>query len=184
MKNVRVARRYAGALMAVAEGAKSLETIATELSMIAETLKSSAELRRLAASPVVSPGQKVAVFRELFGKKTGKDTMAFLELMIAKQRESHLADIIEQFGIMCDEKFGIVAVDVTSAIEFTPSQEKGLQTELERYTKKKVRIRIAVDKAIKGGLVVRVGDTVLDASVRRQLEILKIRLLTGGADSN
>jgi F-type H+-transporting ATPase subunit delta len=73
---------------------------------------------------------------------------------------------------------------VTSAIEFTPSQRKDLADELERYTRKKVRVRIAVDKAIKGGLVVRIGDTVLDASVRRQLEILRERFLSGGPLTN
>jgi F-type H+-transporting ATPase subunit delta len=73
---------------------------------------------------------------------------------------------------------------VTSAIEFTPSQRKDLADELERYTRKKVRVRIAVDKAIKGGLVVRIGDTVLDASVRRQLEILRERFLSGGSLTN
>ncbi len=73
---------------------------------------------------------------------------------------------------------------MTSAIEFTPSQRKDLADELERYTRKKVRVRIAVDKAIKGGLVVRIGDTVLDASVRRQLEILRERFLSGGPLTN
>ena len=99
-------------------------------------------------------------------------------------RERHLGEIIEEFEALRDEKYGIVNVDVTSAIEFTPSQRKDLADELERYTRKKVRVRIAVDKAIKGGLVVRIGDTVLDASVRRQLEILRERFLSGGPLTN
>ena len=79
---------------------------------------------------------------------------------------------------------GIVSIDVTSAVEFTPSQEKDLNNELERYTKKKVRVRLTVDRAIKAGLVVRIGDTVLDASMRRQLELLKARFLEGGPSTN
>ena len=106
--------------------------------------------------------------------------MDFIDLVIAKQREQHLPEIVEQFGILRDGKMGIVSIDVTSAVEFTPSQHTDLASELERYTKKKVRIRVTVDRAIRAGLVVRIGDTVLDASMRRQLELLKARFLEGG----
>jgi F-type H+-transporting ATPase subunit delta len=110
--------------------------------------------------------------------------MKFIDLVVAKQREKHLPEIIEQFALLRDEKMGIVSIDVTSAVEFTPSQEKDLNNELERYTKKKVRVRLTVDRAIKAGLVVRIGDTVLDASMRRQLELLKARFLEGGPSTN
>ena len=110
--------------------------------------------------------------------------MKFIDLVVAKQREKHLPEIIEQFSLLRDEKMGIVSIDVTSAVEFTPSQEKDLGRELERYTKKKVRVRITVDRAIRAGLVVRIGDTVLDASMRRQLELLKARFLEGGPSTN
>jgi F-type H+-transporting ATPase subunit delta len=184
MKNMRVARRYAGALMEAAEEGNAIEATATDLALVASALRTSRDLWLLAQSPVVSPAKKAAVFRAVFASRIGKGTMDFLDLVIDKQREGHLAEIVEQFALLRDEKMGIVSVDVTTAVEFTPSQRTDLSNELERYTKKKVRIRMTVDRAIKAGLVVRIGDTVLDASMRRQLELLKARFLEGGPATN
>jgi F-type H+-transporting ATPase subunit delta len=184
MKNLRVARRYAGALMDIAEAGKNIDGTAGDLETIASALRESRELRLLTRSPVVSPAGKAGVFRAIFAGRIGDATMKFIDLVVAKQREQHLPEIIEQFFLLRDEKMGIVNVNVTSAVEFTPSQEKDLNNELERYTKKKVRVRITVDRAIKAGLVVRIGDTVLDASMRRQLELLKARFLEGGPSTN
>ena len=184
MKNVRVARRYAKALMGAAEGQRSIDSTSKDLETIASSLRSSRQFRLFVASPVVSAAKKTEVFKQVFGARIGKDTMAFIDMLIAKQREGVLLDIIEQFNALCDEKFGIVNVDVTSAVEFTPPQEQNLQTQLERYTRKKVRVRFSLDRAIKGGLLVQIGDTVLDASIRHQLELLRERFLEGGALSN
>lgn len=184
MKNMRVARRYAGALMDIAEAGRIIDATAGDLETIASALRGSRELRLLTQSPVVSPAKKAGVLRAIFAGRIGEGTMKFVDLVVAKQREKHLPEIIEQFSLLRDEKMGIVSVNVTSAVEFTPSQEKDLSNELERYTKKKVRVRITVDRAIKAGLVVRIGDTVLDASMRRQLELLKARFLDGGASTN
>lgn len=184
MKNVRVARRYAGALMSAAEAAKAIDAVAADCEVIAAALNGSRELRLFLASPVVRAPKKKAVFHALFGTKLSALTGSFLDLLTVKGREPHLAEIIEQFGVLRDEKLGLVSVDVTSAVEFTPSQQSGLMRELERYTRRKVRVRIALDKAIKGGLVVRIGDTVLDASIRRQLELLRERLRDGGPLAN
>jgi len=184
MKNMRVARRYAGALMEAAEDAKTIDATATDLETIASALRGSRELWLLTQSPVVSPAKKSAVFRSIFGDRIGSGTMEFIDLVIAKKREQHLQEIVEQFSLLRDEKMGIASVDVTSAVEFTPSQDRELSNELERYTKKKVRIRMTVDRAIKAGLIVRIGDTVHDASMRRQLELLKARFLEAGPSTN
>jgi len=69
-------------------------------------------------------------------------------------------------------------------VALTPAQEEELTRALGRATGKTVRLRLSVDPAIRGGLLVRVGDTVLDASIRRQLELLKARFLEGGPSTN
>lgn len=184
MKNLRVARRYAAALMAAAETDSTIDRTAKDLEAIAAVMASSADLRRMVTSPVVSSAKKRAVFGEIFGSRIAEGTMGFIELLIRKQREFHLIDIIEQFGVLRDDKFGIVTVDVTSAVALSAAEEKDLHARLERFTGKKVRVRVAVDAAIRGGLIVRIGDTVRDASVTRQLELLRERFLTAGPLSN
>jgi F-type H+-transporting ATPase subunit delta len=184
MKNLRVARRYAAALMAASGTDAAIERAAKDLDAIAGVMASSAELCRMVASPIVSREKKTSVFREIFGPRIAAGTMGFIELLISKQREPHLIDIIEQFGVLRDERFGIVTVEVTAALALTAAEERGLQARLERFTAKKVRMRVAVDASIKGGLIVRIGDTVRDASIKRQMERLRERFLTGGPLSN
>ena len=184
MRNVRVARRYAQALMIAAQEMNTVDTTAQDLQTIGSMLRGSRELRTLVASPVVSVKKKTGVFNALFSPYVKLMTLEFLNLLVAKNREALLADLIEQFNALHDEKLGIVTVEVKAAVELTPPQEKSLQSQLEQYTQKKVRVRFALDKQIKGGLVVKIGDTVLDASIRRQLERLKERFVAGDALSN
>ena len=83
--------------------------------------------------------------------------------------------------VLHDAKMGIANVDVTTAVELTAQQQKSLQKELEQRTGKSVRLRVAIDASIRGGLVVRIGDTVLDASLTHQLERLRERFARGAA---
>jgi F-type H+-transporting ATPase subunit delta len=180
MKNVRVARRYAQALMSIADEQHSIDAIAADLEVIGAAIRGSRDLHLLIASPVIREGKKQAVFEELFGKHVGRVTRGFVTLLIQKHREVLLPEVVEQFSELRDEKQGILNVDVGGSTELSRAQEGDLVQRLEQHTGKKVRLHFAVDKAIKGGLVVRIGDTVLDASVRRQLERLRERFREGG----
>ena len=179
MKNQRAARRYAVALMAVAEETKSVEAVAADLASLGATLHGSRELRVLLASPVVRGGRKTAVLEELFGKRFGPVTMRFLALMALKGREGILPEVAEEFAALRDRKAGVVTADVTSAVALDREQAAALRTRLEGSTGTTVRLRLHTDPSLRGGLVVQLGDTVLDASIRRQLERLHDRLLHG-----
>ena len=181
MRNTRVARRYALALMSAAEDTGTLETTTADLVLLDGITRSSREFRLFLTSPVVSVNRKTAVARELLAARTGVVTLTFVELLIRKQREPLLPDIIEQYAVLRDQRLGIVNVDITSATELTAQQQHTLRTELERFTQKTVRLRLAVDGTIKGGLVVRIGDTVYDASLTRQLERLRECFVRGAS---
>lgn len=165
--------------MAAAEEARAGEAIAEDLQLIGATLQKSRDLRLLVASPIVPAAKKASIFKALFSSRVSPHTMAFLDLLIAKQREEVLVDAIREFMALRDVKLGIVNIDVVSAIEFTRPQEDALRGQLERYTRKKVRLHFSLDPGIKGGIVVRVGDTVLDASIQHQLEVLGARFVSG-----
>ncbi len=184
MKQVRAARRYANALMNLSQEQKLVDKTAEDLRMVREVLTPSREFRLLVASPIVSAAKKAAVFREVFGASISKQTLAFLEFLVQKHREAILLQIIAQFEVLLDEIKGMVTAEVTSVVELTAPQEKSILSELERYTKRKVRLRFTLDKNITGGLLVRVGDTVIDASLKHQLELLRERFVEGGPLSN
>lgn len=182
MKNVRVARRYATALMSAATELQTVDAVAADLDLLDHTMAASRELRLLVVSPVVSVAKKRAIFRDLFERRVSSTTMQFLLLMISKHRESVVEDMITEFRALSDERSGIVNVHVTSAVELGSPQQKNLTEQLERATGKKVRLRLLRDEGIKGGLLVRIGDTVMDSSVRRQLEILREQFVHGNTE--
>jgi F-type H+-transporting ATPase subunit delta len=181
MKNLRAARRYAVALLSVAEERRVLESVAKDMESVARTLRASRELQVLVRSPIVTSPRKLAIFRELFSARIGAEAMQFVELLIRKQREALLPEVVEEFLALRDERTQIVNVDVTAAVEIASAQEKELKGVLERQTGKHVRMRVTQDPDIMGGLVVRIGDTVLDGSVRHQLEQLHRRFVEGAS---
>ena len=179
MTHSRAARRYAAALMAAAEQVKTAEAIGQDLQMVAATLRDSRELRLLVTSPVIRGPKKAGVFKALFASRVNPHTMTFINLLIAKQREGILVETIEEYMKLRDIQMGIVNVSVVSAVDLTGKQENALRGQMERLTGKKVRLHLSLDPGIKGGFIVRVGDTVLDASIKRQLEILGERFTRG-----
>ena len=181
MRNTRVARRYALALMTAAEGQQTVEKVAADVAFLGSLTRTSRDLRMLLASPVVSVARKRSVLQALLKGRVQPMTQSFVELLTTKQREALLPDIVEQFDALRDERLGIVNVHVTTAVALTPEQQQTLLLALEQHTQKNVRVRTNVDPAVKGGLRIRIGDTVLDATVTHMLERLHRRFLEGTA---
>lgn len=179
MSNLRIANRYASALMELTNEQKKSNMVADDLQIVKNAVDASRELRMMLASPVIAKEKKKAVLRDVFKKKVGELVLGYLEQIVAKGRENMLADILTQYFMLRDEQLGIVRVSVRTSVDFSAKQEKDLAKQLETMTKKKVEIVFSLDTSIKGGFVARVGDTVLDGSVKRQLEILKMKLKQG-----
>ncbi|MCK9410095.1 MAG: ATP synthase F1 subunit delta [Bacteriovoracaceae bacterium] len=183
MSNVRIATRYASALMELTNEQKKSDAVANDLQTVKNAVEASRELRLMLASPVIAKEKKQGVLREVFKKKAGELVLGYLEQIVAKGRENILGEILTQYFILRDEQLGIVRVRVRTSVDFSAKQEKDLTKQLETMTKKKVEITFSLDKTIKGGFVARVGDTVLDGSVKRQLEILKLKLKQGSLNN-
>lgn len=179
MSNLRVAHRYASALMALTSEQKKPDATAEDLQTVLNTIDASRELRNVLASPVIPMVKKRDVLRDVFNKKIGALVAGYLDAIVTKGRENLLHEILKQYFVLRDEELGFVRVQVKTSAEFSSKQEKDLQKQLETMTKKKVEITFSIDKSIKGGFIARVGDTVLDGSVTRQLEILKLKLKEG-----
>ncbi len=184
MSNLRAARRYAVALLDSAADPRALDATVADLTVVESAVRTSRELQLLLASPVIQAGKKSSIVTEIFGGKIGHATVEFLLLLINKHREHLLADIITQFQALRNERLGIVTIEVSSAVALSDAQQRALQARLGEYTKKNVQVRFTLDNAVKGGLVIRIGDTVLDASLRRQLDLLRERFVAGGELTN
>jgi F-type H+-transporting ATPase subunit delta len=181
MRNTRVARRYALALLTAAEGQKNLDAVAADMDVLGTLARRSRDLLLFFASPVISIPRKRAVLHSLLAGKVQPMTLSFVDLLTTKQREALLPDIVEQFGALRDEQRGIVNVDVTTAVDLTAEQERALTKALEQHTQKNVRVHTMLDRTIKGGLRIRIGDTVFDATITHKLERLHQRFIQGTA---
>ena len=184
MSDMRVAKRYAAALMESAREQNVLEEVAQDVQILKEVLQHTREFRLFLSSPIISIEKKRRVVTELFARQLHPMTFTYLHMLIEKGRESILPSIITQFYSLHDEMLGIISVDVKTAVPFSGTQEKKLITQLEEYSGKKVRVTFSLDKSIQGGFIVRAGDTVFDGSVRRQFERLRERFVLGAPERN
>ena len=179
MANIRIAARYAEALLTAAEEQKLLDRIAADMKALEETMRKSREFSLFLKNPIVKREKKQRVLSELFGQSLHPMTVGFLVLLAEKGREEFLQDICTQFFALHDVKLGIVNVHVKAATELSGEQQKTIRQHFEEFTLKKVRLDMIVEKELRGGFLARVGDTVFDGSVKRQLEMLRQRFTEG-----
>jgi F-type H+-transporting ATPase subunit delta len=184
MAHFRVARRYARALLTLAEEQKKLERIGSDVEKISALVRASRDLELFLQNPTIMKDKKTRALREIFSKTVDSTTLHFLLLLVAKGRENILMPIIGQFRLLVDEKMGIVRAEVTSAVALTEQQEKGLVNRLEGFTGKKVQVQYSLDRSLQGGFLARIGDTVFDASIRHQLELLRKKFIADGSVGN
>jgi F-type H+-transporting ATPase subunit delta len=179
MSAYRVARRYAEAAIELAEEQKQGERLAGDLELIQKAMKESAELQSFLKSPVISKEKKRAVLAALFKAKVGALAFDFLNLLVEKGREDVLENILVEYFKMRDDRLGVMTLDLRAAVELTNDQQETIAKRFEGITRKKIRVVFSVDRKLKGGFVARVGDTVYNGSVLRQLELLRNRFAEG-----
>lgn len=179
MRQERVARRYAEALMTAAEEQKSFETVVKDLETLDRLLRESREFGLFLKSPVIKAEKKRSILREMFAKRLSVLTVSFLDLMADKGREGLLGEVLRQFFALRDERLGIVAVDIRTAVELSSDQQERIRKKFEQLTRKTVRPAFSLDKQVQGGFVARIGDTMFDASVRHQLDVLRKKFSQG-----
>ena len=178
-----VARRYAQALTQEAQSKGQLDAADADVALLAETLDGSRELRLALTSPVVPAAKKRAVLDRLFRGKVSDLTARFLQLLVEKQRDGQIPEILEAYRLLRDERTGTVEAMVRTARPLSPDEADRLKAALEARSGKAVRMDLRVDPSLIGGLVVRLGDVVYDRSVRHQLDTLRGQLAQRAAVS-
>ncbi|WP_022663238.1 F0F1 ATP synthase subunit delta [Paucidesulfovibrio longus] len=177
-----VARRYAKALFAVGQksGGEALDAFGKELSALAGVLDGSPEAFSFFKNPAFSAEEKKSVLKKLAEKvAVGQMMQNFCDLLADKDRVDVLPCIAEDFQSMLDQENGVIAGSLVTAFELSDGRKKELTDKLEKQTGKKLDLDFATDADILGGVVLKVGDKVLDASLRAQLDILKEQIKRG-----
>jgi len=168
----KIARVYATALYQAAEEGGRIAEVRRDLVEFVAAVESSDELRRFLVADEVSDAQKKEVLLEL--TEGGDELMRnFLRLMVDKNRESELEEAYRVFIQLTEQAQGLVHVQVVSAVPLTASVQEALRKKIESSLDKTVELTLTVDREILGGLRLRIGDRVADASVRHRLERLR-----------
>jgi F-type H+-transporting ATPase subunit delta len=175
-----IASRYARALVEVIlEKRIDGEAARQQLRAFVGAVHESLELRRVWESPAILPEQKLAVLDAIAGKIGAvKPIRNFMAIIIDHRRLGMLDDIVRIFETELDAQLGFAEVQVSSARPLSPREQREVESRVERMTGKKVRARYVSNPELLGGVVVRVGDTIYDGSVRGQLEKMRQELST------
>lgn len=176
--DTRVARRYASALFQTAVAAGASEAVERDMAAFMNLWAGEGGLRFALVSPLIPADRKKAVLAGVLGNDANSVTSSFLNLLVDKRREEVLPAAYEEFSRQADEARNLVRAKVTVAAPLVPAQETALRAALEQRTGKHVEMETSVEPGILGGVVVRMGDTILDGSVRGSLERLRERLLS------
>jgi F-type H+-transporting ATPase subunit delta len=175
-----IANRYARALLqVVVEKKEDPERIERELAEVVALLESHADLGRTLGSPAVVSARRVAVVDDLVRRSKWTETTAnLLRVMAAKERIPILEFVRESYRRQLDEHQNIEKAEVVTPQALSKAEEKALIGKLEQLTGKTVRAEFRTDSNLMGGLMVRIGNRIYDATVTAQLARFKERLLS------
>ncbi len=170
-------RRYALALYKVAEEKNKVEEYLEDLRKICDIIDNNKEFYEVIKYPQISTKQKKKIFNDVFKGKIDEELLSFLLILIEKGRILYLRQKLHQMEQIHLEKENKVVAEVKSVIGLTEDQTLKLKEKLEKKYNKTVIIKHEIDKSIIGGLYVRVGNDVIDGSVKSRLEDMRAIML-------
>ena len=177
-RKVAAARRYAEAAFQVATRDDTVETWRRELGAAA-AIASDETVGRMLANPAVPLETRTEMAETIFGKVVGRPVLNLIGLMLRRGRIHELPHLAAEFRRLDNARQGITIATATSAAALTPDEVRALTERMEQFTGGRVELDLQVDPSLLGGLVVRVGDQLIDGSVRSRLERLRNQLVSG-----
>ncbi|ADI03026.1 MAG TPA: F0F1 ATP synthase subunit delta [Syntrophothermus lipocalidus] len=176
MLNKSVARRYAEALFAIAQDNNKVDELQGELELVVQAINAHEELKAYMLHPLIPPKDKKDVIVKLFGDKISEVTKNFLFLVSDKRREAYIEAMYEEYKAMANEFKNVLHADLVSAKKLEESDISMLRERLATATGKSIDFNVSIDPSLIGGIRVRVGDRIIDASIKKKLEMLKDNL--------
>jgi F-type H+-transporting ATPase subunit delta len=184
MSNKKVARRYTLALFELTEELKLTDKIVKDFSDLISSIEKSKELKLFLKTPIINSPKKGKVLDVMLKGKFSDLTIKFVDILVKKERENLLHDICMDFLDLVNEKRGIVIAHIKTAIDISDKDRKALSEKIAKYSGKNVQADFTVDKSIKGGFIAQIDDKIIDASIIRQLQLLREQFAKGNFTNN
>lgn len=182
---ITLAYRYARALLAVTLEDRSFEKVQKDLYGVADAYDGSVELRGFLGSPSFGRDEKKRALRKLFEGRVQDVTLRFLDVLVEKGRLGLIRPMAEAFDLLNDEADDVAKATVRTFLPLSDAQREALLEKLGRLTRRgRVYLEEELDPSLLGGVVVKVGDTVLDGSVQGRLRRLRDLVLVGDEEKS
>lgn len=181
MNNATIGRNYAETLLILAKREGQAEEWGTLIESIASAMQEDRTLKTFLESPKLAAARKIEILKTALGERVPALFLRFLETVIMKRRQMVIPEIAEEYRALIDTSEDRVHANVTVAREPADPEKEALVRQLSRLFGKRVVPHISINPAILGGVIVKVGDTVMDGSVRRRLASLRSRMLATAA---
>ena len=172
------ARRYAQALFLIAEEKGDQDQWLADLELLASSSRNS-DFIAFMDSPKIENVKKIEVLKEAFSKSISDLALNLVSLLATRNYVASLSSIADAFQELVDSEKGVERAEIVSAVKLTDGQEKGVVDKLTQMVGKELSVTTYVDESILGGYLARVGDRLLDGSVKTQLEDMRRELLRG-----
>jgi F-type H+-transporting ATPase subunit delta len=172
------ARRYAEAAFEIAQRDGSVDAWRTELEKAAAVLGDE-RIANYLTNPAVPLEARAALLEKALGGSVSGPVRNLIQLQLRRGRIDQLPRVASEFRRLDNRRQGITVATATSAAALTPDEVRALTTRLEQFTGGRVELDVQVDPSLLGGLIVRVGDRLIDGSVRGRLERLRNQLVSG-----
>lgn len=172
MSGTRAAIRYAKAVLALAQDQNTAEVVNNDMSLIANTIEGSKELKDVLYSPVISADIKKSALLAIF-PNVSTNTTNLVNTLITNSRLDIFGDVAAKYVTLYNEALGNEIATVTTAIALSGDLETKVLAKVKELTGKNVTLTNVIDETILGGFILRVGDLQYDASISNQLNKLK-----------
>jgi F-type H+-transporting ATPase subunit delta len=177
MNDATISRNYAETLLILAKKDGQQEQWGNLIDMIGVAMREDRTLKTFLESPKIAASQKIEILARALGKRVPPLFLRFLQTVVTKRRQMLIPVIASEYRALIDESEDRVHANVTVARQPAEPEKDALARQLSRVLGKRVVPHITLNPAILGGLIVKIGDTVMDGSVRRRLATLRSRMM-------
>ena len=172
-------KRYASALLSIADEKKAIDIYRQNLKNMVYYYENVPELDIFIKNPQINKEEKKRVLCEIMGKDTDENFLNFIKVLVDKERMNAIADILENYEVLANEKQNIVLIKVTSAMLLDDEQIESIKQKYKKnFEGSKIEIKNVIDESIIGGIKLEVGDKIVDATLKTKLKSLKEHILS------
>ncbi len=177
-KQILIAQRYSDALVEIAKDGKlTYSKISTDLELVKNTLVQSKDLDEFLVNPITSIEYKKEIIDRVFSGEIDGLIVNFLKVLIDKNRFSVFGEVLNAYNKALDRVNNISRIQVESAVEMTEDAKNKLKEKLETKLKKNVVLDLKINPEIIAGLVIKMGDNIVDVSLKHKLEDLSKNIM-------